>query len=364
MKNKILKSLALGALLISFPISSFANNLITYEQALEKVYENQENIEIYEELIQELNRSAERVGENPLTNTPNYLYIEGNEIAMYDFGRSFDYEKAARDREYQLRTIRRELEFRTLDLYTSLVKAKEELSEKSILIMEKEKELKIATLKYDLGMSLKTDLIMAEDGYSAFINEIENIHRNEQVVKERLNLLMGQAKETDFEVSVENLLKLVDLDGESLLMPEEALEFALENKKTITDIKRDVENLKKDLERFSRIYPPGTYYYNEREKELDKLIESAEDMKEQQLFAFEKAYLRVITSIETINKDELEIEKKNHEISYYEAIYGAGQISEVEILKKRNEILSLKRSQLITTLGIKRTILDYQRSFF
>jgi len=211
-------------------------------------------------------------------------------------------------------------------------------------------------------MSVKTDMLMSENDYSVFFKEIENISRNEQILKERLNSLMGFKKETSFEVSTDNLLKVADIDGESLLIPEEALEFAVENKKSLTDVKKDVENLKKDLDRFSRIYPPGTYYYNEREKELDKLIESVDDMKKQQLFAFEKAYLRVITSIEAVNKDELEIEKKNHEINYYENLYNAGQISEIEILKKRNEINSLKRNQLITTLGIKRTILDYNMS--
>lgn len=364
MKQKFLAILVVIVALISLPIFSYAQNLLTYEEALEKVYQNQENIDVYKELIEELRENAKKVEKNPLTNTPNYEYVEGNEIAMYDFGRTFDYEKAANDRDYELKTIKRDLEFKTLDLYTSLVKSKEELSEKNILKQEKEKELKIARLKYELGMSVKTDMLMSEDEYSAFLNEIQNMSRSEQILKERLNFLMGVNKGTSFEVSTENLLTLVDIDGESLLMPKEALEFAVENKKSLTDVKKDVENLKKDLDRFSRIYPPGTYYYNEREKELDKLIESADDMKEQQLFAFEKAYLRVITSIEAINKDELEIEKKHHEINYYENLYKAGQISEIEILKKRNEINSLKRNQLITTLGIKKTILEYQKSFF
>lgn len=350
-------------MIFSSPIASYAatSDILSYNEVLTQVMESQDELKIYDEMIVALKKDVKNL--HPLANDKNYQYIDGQEIAISVYGsETFDYETLLEDKEYALKSIKRDLELTALDYYMKLITSKDEIAEKKLQLDIEKKDLDVSQKKYDLGMMLKLDLDSEIKTYEIKKTEITNLENDRALIKQRLNKLMGKEITSEFDVTTDGLLSSIELDGKTVTLPSDALEFAQKNKKSLKDLEKDVKDFKDDLERYSRFYPEGTYYYKEKDKELEELIKDTDDAKLQQLYSFEKTYLNILNSINSMNSIDLQIQQKTHEINNHEVLYRNGQISFIEYNKKKNEITSLTNSKFQKILDIKRTILDYNMS--
>lgn len=360
--KKILSGILTAAIFLS-PVTSFAadNRMLTYQEVFNKVLIAQDEIGIYNELIADLKKDVKN--QSPLADEKNYEYIDGQEIETnatdFDF---IDYKKILEDKEYALKSIKRNLELSTLDYYMKLINDKDTIEEKKKELELDKKDLEVAQKKYDVGMLLKYDLDFAKKSYENKANELLNLENDRKLTKQRLNNLMGTEISTEFEVTLDGLMSDIELDGKMVKLPSDALDFAIKNKKSLIDLEKDVKDYKKDLDRYEQFYYQGSTYYKDKEKELEELIKDTDDAKLQQQYLFEKTYLNVLDDINSMNTFDLQIKQKTEEISNTKVLYENGQISFIEYNKKANEISELRNSKNKKILDIKKAILDYNMS--
>ena len=360
--KKILSVILTAAIFLS-PVTSFAadNSILAYQEVLNKVLIAQDEIDIYNELIADLKKDVKN--QSPLADENNYEYIDGQEIetnaADFDF---IDYKKILEDKEYALKSIKRNLELSTLDYYMKLINDKDTIEEKKKELELDKKDLEVAQKKYDVGMLLKYDLDFAKKSYEIKENELLNLENDRKLIKQRLNNLMGAEITTEFEVTLDGLMSDIELDGKTVTLPTDALEFAVNNKKSLIDLEKDVKDYKEDLDRFEKFYYQGSTYYKDKEEELEELIKDTDDAKLQQQYLFEKTYLNILDDINSMNTIDLQIKQKTEEINNTKVLYENGQISFIEYNKKANEISELRNSKNKKILDIKKAILDYNMS--
>lgn len=363
--KKILAIFITTFILLS-PFYSFADadnktQVLTYDEVLKNVMDSQDEIKLYDEMVLSLKKDVKEM--NPLWDDKNYEYIDGQEVETpsSDFI-SYDYDKLLKDKEYALKVIKNDIELTTLDHYINLIISSDTINEKQLKLELDKKDLEVSQKKYDIGMTLKFDLDFAKKNYDIAKTELSNIKNDRLLVKQRLNKQMGKDLSNEFEVTSDTLFSNIELDGKTVTIPKDALEFAMKNKKSLTDLSKDVKEYKDDLKRFEQYYYTGSTYYKDKEKVFEDLIKDTEDAQLQQTYAFEKAYLNILDNINSMESIDLQINQKSQEIKKTELLFKNGQISYIEYNKKANEIISLKNSKFQKILDIKRTILNYNMS--
>lgn len=363
-KRRPIVALFLAGLLLACSSGQVrAEDTLTYTSALEKARANHSAHQVYQELIDYLEKKAKEVKANPYANNPDYEYVAGQEIEVYNNSyKTYDYEKLLKERKNAQKVADLRLEQETLAHFIGLTRSRKDLELKALALDKQQRDTEVAQLKLRLGLATASQAETAKGYYEASQSEMTNLKGQHSLLYRKFNDFMGMQLSSRYELDLTELMvNPMEVAGQ-LKLPAEALAFAKENKKSLQDMTKDLKDFKEDMKRYSSFYPEGTYFYKEKQKELDKKLEDIHDTDLKQKYAFDKAYSAILKSIQDMEITVVDRQILLGDIANDKAKYEAGILSAMDYEKKRISMRDLEVRQLQSLLLMKSAILDYNLS--
>ena len=148
------------------------------------------------------------------------------------------------------------------------------------------------------------------------------------------------------------------------LLPQEALEITEKNKKTFEEIKKELDDLNKDMKWIEQVNYGANYkkYKDEQQKLIDEKEKDIKELRKNTLYNYDKIYYNILIkanelSLEKLNKMQLDIKKKQ-----MSALYNQGVDKKLSVDEIDAQIQSNLLSQIKKQLEIRWMLLDYNTS--
>jgi hypothetical protein len=203
---------------------SYSASMLTYDKALELALKNDNNIKVYQEILNYyINQDKSQIS-NPLNSAKDYEYILGEEIEKPLNIGEFDYKKAISDASYQKKILELSIESETLDYFKKLILLQDDIRNLESEGEIKFKQLNIIKSKYALGMVTKNEYEFQKNSYDSIISNIEDKKRSWNLIMDEFKSFLN-IKYTPV-LSEDNISELITIDKQSLVVPQEAIDFA------------------------------------------------------------------------------------------------------------------------------------------
>lgn len=368
MKKKIIASMLIATSLFTTSMSFAATSNpvaspLTLDAAWNEAIKNSKNLELDKKLMEEYKSEDGKV--TSTQKTKDYSYSQtGQEIVSYPFGKpSSDYEDQIDSQKASIQNQEIALKKEVLGHFKTIYGLESQKSIELEDLAQAKKNADIAKVKLETGTILPhlaqaeiNKLKIEENQMSTLEMDIKKAYRD-------LNRTLGRNLDTIYPLDITSLVSKVETSGFSFYAPKEAFDFALKNKEDLLITQKKLKESGEDLDRYSKVYSQGHYYYEEKKKTLDNQKYSFDDTKKNLDLEFKTSYQDIMTSLASLDLAKQDLDSFQRDYKNKLALYENGKISQVEFETIKKEAESVKTSYTNTALECYSSILDYQSKY-
>lgn len=317
----------------------------------------------YQEAIDKITLERDR-NFDPFFEARNYSYdFLGRETITYiSGGKPYDYDDKIKSYEDRLKDLQDENERLAISKFEEIVNKSYEIKDKERAIELGENDLRIAELSLKVGTIYPLQVENAKTQLSILKSELDILKNDIEKLFEDLNEIIGYESDVRYEFNLEGIMTQVSLGLESIYVPEDAIEFVIQNSKDIKNLKENLEEIEETLGRLEIFFPEGGYVYDKRADELglEDLLIDIEEAKRLEKLNLKKEYTGIYIALIDLDRNYNDLLHEKKGLNIEKVRLDTGLISRVDFEKASARFEELEKRHMNKIISVYRLILNYE----
>lgn len=359
---KKLRALVLALMIIMSSILSYADDVpesnvkkLSLELAISEAVKNSNDIKISDLDIEvkeiELDQAnyTERKNKSNSDGTVQGFQIDANMLskkALY----ALDEEKIKKD--YKIENLKND----TTKYYYLALQSRDYLNVTNNNLENTQRNRDIVKKKFDLGVSSKSDLIMADISLDEAKINVEKAKLSFEKSLRALNMTLNYPLDTKFELTSNFSEQSFNTDLNK------DLENAYKQRFDMIQLNHDYDIVKLDFDTNAKRYPENTYTYKYKQQAVAKVGNLFSDVKREIEFDIKTKYDAIISAKKQIDLSKTNVEKAKEGLRLKELSYNSGMGTLLEVRESSNQLYEAQVSLSESISNYNLSILEYNKA--
>lgn len=363
--KKMITSTILAVSLLITPLVSYGEEIVakdiktslSLEQAVEEGIKNSQELIINKLEIEVKNTeySEARSQEKKYKKSDYSLgTVEGFLLDENMASKKANY--AVEEEKLKTEYIKEDIKSNVTNAYYGVLQAKENLDVANSALENTERNHDIVKKKFELGMTSKSDVLMAEIALNEGHTNVENAKDSVEKASRALNMLLNYPLDTKIELTSSFKQQEFSTDVEK------DIEKACTTRFDIIQLNNNYELVKLDFDTNAKVYTPNTYVYKYKKSSLAQMENLLHNAKQNIEFDIRSKYDGIKTAQKQIQLAKANVEKAEEGLRLRELAYNAGTGVILEVKEAMTQLYNAKLALSNAIAEYNVNILEYNQA--